>query len=78
MKSDGINSVATGAPLDTVLALGRENKRRAVLHRQIGGLERGLERVMRDKPFKWPQRSARIVACIKAKKFELDQMELPL
>ncbi len=62
--------------LDEMIALGREKKRRATLERQIRAMEQELARVMRDKPFKWPQRSATLTANIKARKFALDQLPL--
>lgn len=62
--------------LEEMLALGRGKKRRATLERQIRVMERELARVMRDRPFKWQQRSATITAIIKARKFALDQLPL--
>ena len=62
--------------LEEMLALGRGKKRRATLERQIRALEKELARVMRDKPFKWPQRSATLVETIKTRKFALAQLPL--
>jgi hypothetical protein len=56
----------------------RDRLRCIVLHRKLGSLENERDRVLRDHPFKWQQRAARLVNLIAATTCELSQLELPL
>jgi hypothetical protein len=56
----------------------RDRLRRIALHRKLGALENERDRVLRDHPFKWQQRAARLVNLIVATTFALNQLELPL